>query len=159
MTTLLAAILFFALLASGGQMPPQTAQPSPVEKITPIIYVDAVEPCLKLWVDRLGFVKTAEVPEDNKPGNRLGFVILVKSPIELMLQTRKGADADDPSLVAYHQAGANLYIEVANFPDLLRRIDGYPVVVPTRDTFYGMREISIKEPGGNIITFAAPINK
>jgi len=140
-------------------MPPQAAQPSSVEKITPLIYVDAVEPCLKLWVDRLGFVKTAEVPEDNKPGNLLGFVILVKGPIELMLQTRKGADADGPSLSAYHQAGANLYIEVANFPDLLRRIDGYPVIVPTRDTFYGMREISIKEPGGNILTFAAPIKK
>lgn len=140
-------------------MEPQTAQQSPVSKMTPIIYVDAVEPCLKLWVDRLGFTKTAEVPEENKPGNPLGFVILVKGPIELMLQTRKGADADNAALASYHQAGANLYIEVADFPDLLRRIDGYPVTVPTRDTFYGMREISIKEPGGNILTFAAPIKK
>jgi hypothetical protein len=159
MNTLLAATLFFALFASGGKMQPQAAQPSSVEKITPIIYVEAVEPCLKLWVDRLGFTKTAEVPEDNKPGNRLGFVILVKGPIELMLQTRKGADADGPALASYHQAGANLYIEVADFPDLLHRIDGYPVIMPTRDTFYGMREISIKEPGGNILTFAAPIKK
>jgi hypothetical protein len=28
------------------------------------------------------------------------------------------------------------------------------VVVPERNTFYGTREIAVREPGGNVVTFA-----
>ena len=43
-----------------------------VKKITPVLLVEDVEACVKFWMERLGFEKTAEVPE----GNELGFVIL-----------------------------------------------------------------------------------
>ncbi len=53
-------------------------------KITPNLIVDRIEDCLPFWVDRLGFETTVQVPQ----GDRLGFVILKRELIELMLQSR-----------------------------------------------------------------------
>ncbi|MGH7635196.1 MAG: hypothetical protein ACRENC_15780, partial [Gemmatimonadaceae bacterium] len=69
---------------------PRTAAPLTVQKLTPVLVVDAIEPCLSFWVDRLGFEKTVEVPE----GNALGFVILVKDGIEVMYQSRESVRND-----------------------------------------------------------------
>ena len=33
-----------------------------VKKITPVLFAEEIEPCLKFWVERLGFEKTIEVP-------------------------------------------------------------------------------------------------
>ena len=55
-----------------------------MNRLTPVLMVEAIEPCLPFWVDRLGFSKTVEVPH----GDRLGFAILVRDGVELMYQTR-----------------------------------------------------------------------
>jgi hypothetical protein len=44
-----------------------------------------VEDCLPFWVDRLGFEKTVEVPDDD----RLGFVIIERGAVEVMLQSQR----------------------------------------------------------------------
>ena len=54
-----------------------------VKKITPVLLVDAIEPILPFWIDRLGFTKAIEVPD----GNKLGFVDLQKGSVEVMYQT------------------------------------------------------------------------
>jgi hypothetical protein len=38
---------------------------------------------------------------------------------------------------------------------VLTRLNGYPVALPERTTFYGMREIGVFEPGGHTVIFAA----
>jgi uncharacterized glyoxalase superfamily protein PhnB len=123
-------------------------------KITPILFVDAIEPSLEFWVGRLKFEKTAEVPE----GNQLGFVILKKGDSEIMLQTResikKDANAASQATLAMTSC---LYVEVDNFAQALDSIQGAEVLVPQRDTFYGMREIYVREPQGQIVGFAARI--
>jgi uncharacterized glyoxalase superfamily protein PhnB len=123
-------------------------------KITPILFVDAIEPALEFWVGGLNFEKVAEVPE----GDRLGFVILKKGDSEIMLQTResiqKDASAASQSILAMTSC---LYIEVDSFTDALERIKGAEVLVPQRDTFYGMREIYVRDPEGQIAGFAARI--
>ena len=52
-------------------------------KITAVLVVEKIEPVLGFWVDRMGFIKTVEVPE----GNSIGFAILARDGAELMLQT------------------------------------------------------------------------
>jgi len=123
-------------------------------KITPILFVDAIEPSLEFWVGRLQFEKTAEVPE----GNHLGFVILKQGDSEIMLQTRESIknDVSGASQAVLSMTSA-LYIEVDSFADALDRIQGNEVLVPQRDTFYGMREIYVREPEGQIVGFAARI--
>jgi uncharacterized glyoxalase superfamily protein PhnB len=91
------------------------------------------------------------VPE----GNQLGFVILVKESAELMIQSTASVKKDLPAMAEYARPTACLYIEVSDFDDLLKRLGSASVVVPIRTTFYGMKEIGIREPGGNIVLFAA----
>jgi uncharacterized glyoxalase superfamily protein PhnB len=121
-------------------------------KLTPILVVDEIEPLLKFWADQLGFEKTVEVPD----GDKLGFAILQKEGTEIMLQTRASIRKDGGSAAdAMLQSGSILYIEVDNFADALERLKGAEVLIPERTTFYGMREIWVREPGGNALGFAA----
>jgi len=123
-------------------------------KITPILFVVAIEPSLEFWVGRLNFEKVAEVPE----GNHLGFVILKKGDSEIMLQTRESMKKDvSAASQAMLSMTSCLYIEVDSFTDALERIKGAEVLVPQRDTFYGMREIYVREPEGQVVGFAARI--
>ncbi len=120
-------------------------------KITPVLYMDRIEPSLEMWVDRLGFAKTVEVPGDSG----LGFVILQHGAAEIMLQTRASLAADVPALAEYAHPVCGIFIEVQDFADLLRRVEGLEVVMPVRTAFYGMQEIVVREPGGNLVCFAA----
>ena len=119
-------------------------------KVTPVLIVDHVEPSLAFWVDRMGFTKTMEVPD----GDTLGFAGVALGAAEIMFQTVESVRKDDPSLLPPHGAATNLFIEVDDFEDTLRRLDGYPVAMHERTTFYGMREIGVREPGGHAVIFA-----
>jgi len=124
-------------------------------KITTVLVPEKIEACLPFWVDRMGFAKTVEVPE----GDRLGFVILERDGAELMLQSvdsvRKDAAAFAPD---GPPRGTGLFIEVRDFADTLKRLAGYPIALPERTTFYGMREIGVFTPGGQVVVFAAAIS-
>jgi hypothetical protein len=136
-----------------------TMAPTTVRKLTPVLLVEAIEPCLPFWTDRLGFELTAQVPE----GDRLGFVILVKDGVEVMYQSWASVRGDIPALAegADPRAVAHtaLFIEVADVEAVARVVQGDPsldVAVPRRKTFYGMDEIGVREPGGHVVIFAQP---
>ena len=125
--------------------------PNVIKKLTPVLMVDAIEPCLPLWVDRLGWTKTVEVPE----GDRLGFVILEKDGAEVMYQTYESVEKDVGSkLVKAVGTSVGLFIEVSDLDEIERRISGLPLVLPRRRTFYGMDEVGIAEAGGHTVVFA-----
>ena len=44
----------------------------PGKKLTPILFVEKIEPAPPFWTQHLGFVKTVEAPD----GGKLAFVIL-----------------------------------------------------------------------------------
>lgn len=119
-----------------------------VRKLTPVLFVDRIEPCLDFWT-ALGFEKVAEVPE----GQALGFVLLVKDGVEIMYQSRASLKKDVPALAEAPSATA-MYIEVDDLDAVARRVATAPVTVPRRKTFYGMEEIGVREPAGNLVTFA-----
>jgi uncharacterized glyoxalase superfamily protein PhnB len=153
MKTLLAFTLLFAGLQAGQSH--DSTKEAHTMKITPLIYAPAIEPELKFWVDQLGFTKTVEVPD----GDKLGFVILVNGTAELMIQSTASLGNDLPAMTELARPAACLYIEVSDFDDLLKRVVSAPVVVPVRTTFYGMKEIGVRDPGGNVVLFAAPAQK
>jgi len=122
-----------------------------VNKITAVLFVETIEPCLEFWVRRLGFEKTVEVPD----GEGLGFAILQSGGVELMYQTYASLEKDMPGLAGETKRSRSfLYVEVADFDTLLKKLEGAVVVLPERKTFYGMREIGVREPGGHLVTFA-----
>jgi len=125
--------------------------PNVIKKLTPVLMVDAIEPCLPLWTDRLGWNKTVEVPE----GDRLGFVILEKDGAEVMYQTWESIEKDVGSkAVRAVGTSVGLFVEVSDLDEIERRISGLPLVLPRRRTFYGMDEVGIKEAGGHTVVFA-----
>jgi hypothetical protein len=99
--------------------------------------------------------RAARLHEDDK----LGFVILMKGNAELMIQSTASMEKDNSEMAKLARPAACLYIEISDFDDLLKRLGSAPVVVPVRTTFYGMKEIGVREPGGNIVLFAAPVPK
>ena len=122
-----------------------------VKKITPVLLVEEVEPCVSFWKERLGFEVAIEVPE----GNRIGFVSLQKAGAELMYQSHASVEKDNSFLAQGYAKGPTfLYIEVNSLDDVIAAMKGAPVVMPERKTFYGAREIGVKDPAGHVLTFA-----
>ncbi len=122
-------------------------------KITPVLFCDKIEPTIPFWTERLGFEKTVEVPGEEG----IEFVIFQHGGVELMFQTRASVAKDVPQIAAEACPRPGTFIEVDDFDDVLKRMEGADVVMPERTTFYGMREILVREPGGNVICFAAKI--
>lgn len=121
-------------------------------KITAVLVLEKIEPVLSFWVDRMGFIKTVEVPE----GNSIGFAILARDGAELMLQTVESVHNDAPQLVPKVLSGdVGLYVEVDDFDDVLTRLEGYPIALEDRTTFYGMREVGVRDPSGHTVIFAS----
>jgi hypothetical protein len=121
-----------------------------MKKITANLIVESIEDGLRFWVERLGFEKTVEVPHEG----RLGFVILKRGPTELMLQSVASLRQDVPA-IAEGPHRAVVYIEVADLVPLRKQLGDWPLVVPERTTFYGTREIIVKDPAGHVVFLSA----
>ena len=123
-----------------------------LKQLTPVLIVDAVEPCIKFWTDRLGFEVNNQVPD---PNGKLIFASVQKGGIEIMYQTRASVISEDPNsagdLTGHSVA---LFITVGDLDSVEKSLAGAPVVKPRHDTFYGSTEIYVKEPGGNTVGFA-----
>lgn len=118
-------------------------------QITANLVVDSIEASLPFY-EKLGFQRQAEVPHEG----HLGFVILVHGATELMLQSRASIAADVPGLEndAYR---VMLYVQVPALAPIRQALAGWPLLVPERTTFYGAREILVRDPGGNVLAFAS----
>ncbi len=67
-----------------------------VKRISPVLLVNAIEPLLPFWIDRLGFTKTIEVPGEN----HLAFVAFQRDSAEVMYQTYASVEKDAPPSMA-----------------------------------------------------------
>jgi hypothetical protein len=120
--------------------------------LTTILWVDSIEPSLPFWVDALGFSLTVSVPHNEV----LGFVILQKENVELMLQTWDSIAADMPALGAETRGtSASLFLQVEDFEASAANLKDYPVKVPDRTTSYGLREIGFTSPSGHLVVIAS----
>jgi uncharacterized glyoxalase superfamily protein PhnB len=131
--------------------PPAT--PVHLESLSPVLIVDAVEPCIRFWADRLGFTIENQVPG---PDGTLVFASVKSGAVEIMYQTRASVLADAPSVTADDLRGHStaLFITVNNLDDVEKAMAGAPAVKPRHKTFYGSLEMYVKEPGGNTVGFA-----
>ncbi len=122
------------------------------KQLTPVMVVDAVEPCLDFWIERLGFVKQHEVPG---PDGKLMFASAQRDGIEVMYQTRASVIEDHPgSAQELEGHSIVLFLTVDNLDEVEGAMAGAPVVKPRHQTFYGSTELYVREPGGNMVGFA-----
>ena len=121
------------------------------KKITPILFAEEIEPCLQFWIERIGFEKTIDVPE----GSKLSFAILQKGAVELMYQTYASAEKDITTISSEVRKGPSfLYVEVDHLDEVISALNGVEVAMAVRTTFYGAKEIGIKDPAGHVVIFA-----
>ena len=153
--TLAAVLVITLLLASWSAIRAariQKERTRMVNKSTPILHVKSVEPSLKFWTERFGFQKTIEVPE----GDHLGFVALENDKVEIMYQTYSGMQADpaNPLAKVVDQGPSFLFMELPDIKAAEQALKGADIVQPIHDTFYGSKEIVVKEPGGHFVIFS-----
>ena len=123
-----------------------------VNRLTPVILVDQVAPCLPFWTDRLGFSNIAAVPG---PDGRPQFAMLMRDGIEVMYQTWASVEAESKAAVAAPRGhSVALFMEVTDIEQVDRAMAGLPRVAERHKTFYGMDEFTVREPGGAVVTFA-----
>ena len=132
-----------------------------MNKATPIITVDAIEPCLPFWTDAFDFELTATVPHEDA----IGFAMLQGGEVELMYQSRASVEADLGASDGQEGLGselaestATLYLLVDDLDAVLSALgDLADLVVPRRKTFYGTDEIFVRAPCGTVVGFAAKL--
>jgi uncharacterized glyoxalase superfamily protein PhnB len=122
-----------------------------LKKLTPVLVVDRVEPCVAFWTERFGLAAANEVPG---PDGSLVFASLEAGSIELMYQTRASVEADLKDAVAPAGNSVALFIAVDDLDAVEAAVAGAPVVKPRHTTFYGSTEIYVREPGGFMVGFA-----
>ena len=122
-----------------------------ISKSTPVLFVDAIEPSLAFWQERLGLQRPVEVPD----GEHLGFAILTNDSIAVMYQTVAMLAKDSAAhALEFDNDKTFLFVEVDDIDALAKALDGFEIVMPKRETFYGSTEIGYREPGGHFVTFA-----
>jgi uncharacterized glyoxalase superfamily protein PhnB len=127
------------------------ASPS-FRRLTPVLVVDRVEPCVRFWTERFGFTLENQVPGDD---GALVFASVAKDGIEVMFQTRASVVAERPESAAELVGHSTvLFLAVDDLDAVERAVAGAPVVKPRHTTFYGSTEIYVREPGGNTVGFA-----
>ena len=134
--------------------------PTAMNKLTPIIVVDEIEPCLSFWTEQLGFELTGTVPHEDG----IGFAMMQQGGVELMYQNRASIDADMGASSNNSGLGSELtngtmtlFIEVDDLDSVIDALVDPDVIVPRRQTFYGMDEFFVRAPCGTLVGFAARV--
>ena len=121
-----------------------------VSRASPVLFVDSVEPT-RDFLKKVGFEVVVEIPEDD----RLGFALLQKDGVQVMVETR--GNAREPAALqalSKESRRAVVFIEVDDIAGVIAALAEARVVVERHTTFYDSDELTYEEPGGNLLTFA-----
>jgi len=121
-----------------------------IKRAAPVLFVDRVEPTRDFF-KAAGFLVTVEVPD----GDATGFALLERDGVQVMVETRGNANEGQALReITRGSKSAVVFIEVDNLDLVITALAKEPALVERHKTFYGADEISFREPGGNVITFA-----
>jgi threonine dehydrogenase-like Zn-dependent dehydrogenase len=121
-----------------------------ISSATPVLFVDRVEPTRDFF-KRVGFEVAFDVPD----GDKLGFAMVAKDGVQVMIETR-GNSTEAPAVQALTKESrrAGVFVEVDDLDAVIAALEGSKVAAERHMTFYKADEISYEEPGGNLVTFA-----
>jgi hypothetical protein len=121
-----------------------------INKSTPILFAERIEPALAFW-EKLGWRRTTEVPA----GDHLAFAILTSGSLEIMYETVESVAKEAREVrEAAASSKAFLYLEVPSLAAVKKALAGTPLFQEERKMFYGTIEIAYRDPGGHFVTFA-----
>jgi uncharacterized glyoxalase superfamily protein PhnB len=124
---------------------------------------------IPFYRDVLGFEHVMSVPAGSEdtlfhydPSRPLVYAMLKHGGIELMFQERESLIENVPAFGPAPEIGATLtfYFRVEDVDALALRLREHcPVVRDLHDTFYGMREIYVRDPDGYVLGFSQEIGQ
>jgi uncharacterized glyoxalase superfamily protein PhnB len=136
-------------------------KPLRYESLAPVLVVERVEPTRDFFRDRLGFHETSAV----RHGERLGFAMLTRDAVTIMVQSHASliADVGHDAARAVNETisgrgAAGVYVTVSDVELLVPEVADADVLLPLRRTAYGTHEITVREPGGHAVTFASRLS-
>lgn len=127
------------------------------KKITTNLMVKSVNKSAEFYNKHFGFQKVVTVPDSGE----LDFAILMRNQVELMLQKKESLGSDVPYLSNMEIGGSfTLFIEVENVEEIYNKIKSeVEILVDLKTTFYGMKEVTIKDLDGYVLTFAERVEQ
>src|SRR5436309_9832688 len=115
------------MMAAAGLIAAQEKKTMNVTKLTPNLYTDDVEACVKFWVERLHFEKTVEVPDGN---GRVQFAALQKGKIEVMYGSYASLEKDENVKGTFQRGTGFLFLEVDDLDAVVAAMKGVAMVAP-----------------------------
>ncbi|MCW8199118.1 glyoxalase [Verminephrobacter aporrectodeae subsp. tuberculatae] len=138
-----------------------------LKKLWSNMMVADVNKAIDFYADVLGFQHVMSVPMGSEEvlfqydGNKaLVYALIKNGDIELMLQEQKSLRENVPAFADATdiRSSAVLYFEVDDLATLATRLKKHcEVVRDLHDTFYGMKEIYVKDLNGYVLGFAQPV--
>lgn len=134
-----------------------------LEKLTPNLIVEDVRSSVDWYVDALGFELVVAVPEGTEDhvfslegeDRPLAFAMLQHGDVELMMQSPDSMASDLPGFRAGVGDSVTLYFDVADVEALHERLrERATVLKEPHTTFYGAREVAVRDPNGFALGFA-----
>jgi uncharacterized glyoxalase superfamily protein PhnB len=133
-----------------------------LNKLTPNLVVADVTRTVEFYRDVLGFQFVMAVPDQSQevltemPHNwKLAFAMMRSGKVEVMFQ-EFGSAVSERIVSAGSRIGgtAVLYIELAGLDKFHQRVkDRVKVLTDVHTTFYGMREFTIQDCNGYVLSF------
>lgn len=126
-----------------------------LKKVTPNLMVEDISQTVKFYEDVLGFKRDQSVP-DEAPYE---WASVKNGEVELMFQARTSLSEDMPIFEGMPIGGTlTLFVRMQGIQELYDQAhQQVELVQDLFETFYGMREFSIKDPNGYVLTFAEPV--
>jgi uncharacterized glyoxalase superfamily protein PhnB len=124
--------------------------------ITPNLLVRDVAKSTVFYRDVLGFAVSETVPA----AEPFVFVWLRRDEVSVFVNDINTAAADYPPAATLPQGGTcALYFIVSDVDVLHQAVAAKAnVIMPLKTQFYGMREFSVTDPDGHLITFAERVS-
>lgn len=133
--------------------------------LAPNLMVRDVRAAIAFYCDCLGFTLVMAVPDgvddvvaDLSGGERLRYAMMRAGASSVMVQVRDSLVEELPALAATDPgrgASLTLYVEVADLDALAAKLPADTEIVrPVATSWYGMRELYVRDPDGYIVGLA-----
>jgi uncharacterized glyoxalase superfamily protein PhnB len=137
-----------------------------LKKLWSNLMVADVNKAIDFYIEVLGFQHVMSVPMGSEqvlfeysPSQPLVYSLIKHGEVEIMLQEQKSLIENVPAFEEPQdiRSSAVLYFEVEDVVALAAKLKQHcPVVRDLHDTFYGMKEIYVKDLNGYVLGFAQP---
>ncbi len=136
----------------------------PFQKLTPNLMVADVVQTVTFYRDHLGFQLVMAVPLASEAvvtqldGRPMQYALVQRDGVELMFQQRESLRRELPQLPSTIGASLTLYCEVTDLATWAAQLPASLLVKPLATTFYGMRELYLRDLNGYILCLAEPVS-